>query len=259
VACRGTGVATASRPDPPGTAPTPRVDGAVKAEHVIRVLIADDHPVVIAGVHRLLSRYHDIQLVGEAADGSSLVELVKRTLPDVVLLDISMPGPGFAQVIRALRRDCPRLAVLVLSGQPESQYAVRALRAGASGYLGKESLAEQLADAIRCTADGRRYVSPTAADSLVTALTDDSVGAPHEALSDREFEVLKSTAMGKSVKQIAHELHLSPKTVSTYRRRVLDKLNLDSQAKAIRYAVGHGIVGDASLDAGSDGLESTGG
>jgi len=215
---------------------------------VIRVLIADDHPIVIAGLHRLLERYDDIQLVGEAPDGASLVEMAKSTLADVVLLDISMPGPGFAEVIKRLRQHRPRLAVLVLSGQPESEYAVRALRAGASGYLGKESLADQLADAVRLTASGGRYVSPTATEALVAAVTKGTARTPHETLSDREFEVLKATALGKSVKQIAHDLGLSPKTVSTYRRRVLDKLNLDSQARAIRYAVGHGIVSEQARD-----------
>jgi len=216
---------------------------------VIRVLIADDHPVVIAGIQRLLSRYDDIHLVGEAGDGDTLIELARVTLADVVLLDISMPGPGFSEVLRILRNERPRLAVLVLSGQPASQYTVRALRAGACGYLGKDTLAEELADAIRCAAAGGRYVSPAAADSLVTALTDETEGAPHEALSDREFVVLKATALGKSVKQIAHDLGVSPKTVSTYRRRILDKLKLDSQAQAIRYAVGHGIVRDDAADA----------
>jgi len=209
---------------------------------MIRVLAADDHPIVLEGLGRLLSKHDDMRLVGEASDGASIVRLAQDTLADVVLLDISMPGPGFAAVIRTLKKVRPRLAVLVLSAQPASQYAVRVLRAGAAGYVSKESLSEELAHAIRETAAGRRYVSPSVAASLVDAVTEVVERAPHEALSDREFDVLRFTALGKPVKQIAQELGLSPKTVSTYRRRVLDKLKLDSQAEAIRYAVSHGIV-----------------
>jgi two-component system, NarL family, invasion response regulator UvrY len=211
---------------------------------VIRVLVADDHPIVLEGLNRLLSKHTDLQLAGEALDGEELIRLATRTLADVVLLDISMPGPGFAEVIRRLRKERPRLAVLVLSGQPESQYAVRVLRAGAAGFLGKESLSHELADAIRVASSGRRYISPSLAEALADTIVDEPARPPHEALSDREFEVLKGTALGKPVKQIAHELGLSPKTVSTYRRRVLDKLHVGSQAEAIRYAVGHGIIVD---------------
>jgi two-component system, NarL family, invasion response regulator UvrY len=219
---------------------------------VIRVLVADDHPVVLEGLHRLLSKQADVALVGEARDGDALIELATTTLADVVLLDISMPGPGFAEIIRRLHKERPRLAILVLSGQPESQYAVRVLRAGASGFLGKESLSDELANAIRVTASGRRYIPPGVAETLLDAVNGAASRPPHESLSDREFEVLKGTAQGKPVKQIAQELGLSPKTVSTYRRRVLDKLKVDSQAEAIRYAVSHGIIvdiGDAARKA----------
>ncbi|MGD8600856.1 MAG: response regulator transcription factor [Gemmatimonadota bacterium] len=209
---------------------------------MIRVLAADDHPIVLEGLSRLLSKQDDMRLVGEATDGAELIRLIKDTLADVVLLDISMPGPGFATVIRTLRKERPRLPVLVLSGQPASQYAVRVLKAGASGYLSKESLSKELAHAIRETAAGRRYISPGVADSLVDVVTDEIRRPAHETLSDREFDVLRYTAAGKPVKQIAQQLGLSPKTVSTYRRRVLDKLKVDSQAEAIRYAVNHGIV-----------------
>jgi len=190
-----------------------------------------------------------MRLVGEATNGAELIRLAQDTLADVVLLDISMPGPGFATVIRTLRKERPRLGILVLSGQPAGQYAVRVLRAGASGYVSKDSLSTELAQAIRDVSAGRRYISPSVADSLVDVVTD-TERAPHEALSDREFDVLRYTAMGKPVKQIAQELALSPKTVSTYRRRVLDKLKLDSQAEAIRYAVNHGIVPDSDAEVG---------
>lgn len=210
---------------------------------MIRVLAADDHPIVLEGLTRLLSKHDDMRLVGEATDGTSLIQLVEDTLADVVLLDISMPGPGFATVIRTLRKERPRLGVLVLSGQAASQYAVRVLRAGAAGYVSKDSLSQELALAIREVAAGRRYISPAVTESLVDVVTESERPA-HEVLSDREFEVLRYTATGKPVKQIAQELGLSPKTVSTYRRRVLDKLKLDSQAEAIRYAANHGIVAD---------------
>jgi DNA-binding NarL/FixJ family response regulator len=209
---------------------------------MIRVLAGDDHPIVLEGVERLLSKHEDLRLAGQASTGPELVDLAKRTLADVVLLDISMPGPGFASVIKELRADHPRLAILVLSGQPPEQYAVRVLRAGANGFVSKDSLSEELADAIRQVADGGRYVSSSVTASLVDILTDEGDRAPHELLSDREFDVLRYTALGKPVKQIAKELGVSPKTVSTYRRRILDKLRVDSQAEAIRYAISHGIV-----------------
>ena len=211
---------------------------------MIRVLAADDHPIVLEGVARLLSKHDDMRLAGEASNGTDLIRMAKDTLADVVLLDVSMPGPGFTSVIRTLRKERPRLAILVLSGQPASQYAVRVLQAGASGYLSKDSLSQELAHAIRETAAGRRYISPGVADSLVDLVTDQGERPAHEALSDREFDVLRYTAMGTPVKQIAQQLGLSPKTVSTYRRRILDKLNVDSQAEAIRYALSHGIVAD---------------
>lgn len=215
---------------------------------MIRVLAADDHPIVLEGLSRLLSKHEDMRLVGEANDGTELIRLAKSTLADVALLDISMPGPGFATVIDTLKKARPRLSVLVLSGQPASQYAVRVLRAGAAGYLSKESLSAELAHAIRETAAGRRYISPDVAGSIVHAVTDDPGRPRHETLSDREFDVLRYTALGTPVKQIAQELGLSPKTVSTYRGRVLDKLKLGSQAEAIRYAVSHGIVTNGDLE-----------
>ncbi len=216
---------------------------------MIRVLAADDHPIVLEGLTRLITKHDDMRLVGQATDGADLLDLVRDTLVDVVLLDISMPGPGFTTVIRTLRKERPRLPVLVLSGQPASQYAVRVLRAGAMGYVSKDSLSEELATAIREVADGRRYLSPSVAGSLVDAVTN-SERPLHEELSDREFDVLRYTAAGRPVKQIAQELGLSPKTVSTYRRRVLDKLKLESQAEAIRYAVSNGIVPEVDEEQG---------
>lgn len=210
---------------------------------MIRIIAADDHPIVLEGVARLVSKHADMRLVGEASNGTDVIHEAEKTLADVVLLDISMPGPGFTAVLRALKQAHPRLAVLALSGQPASQYALRVLRAGASGYVSKDSLSGELANAIREVAAGRRYVSPTVAATLADIVSDEST-ARHEALSDREFDVLKFTALGKSVKQMAQELGLSPKTVTTYRRRVLDKLGLHSQAEAIRYALSHGIVTD---------------
>ena len=171
----------------------------------MRVVLADDSLILREGLARLLAKHDDMRLVGEASDGTELVRLARDTLADVVLLDISMPGPGFATVIRILRKERPRLPILVLSGQPASQYAVRVLRAGASGYVSKESLSKELAHAIREAAAGRRYISPGVAESLVDVVTDETERPAHESLSDREFDVLRYTTMGKPVKQIAQE------------------------------------------------------
>ena len=172
-----------------------------------------------------------------------LLGLVEDVAADLVLLDIAMPGPSFVDLIHSLRESHPSLPVLVLTAQPEDQFAVRSLRAGASGFLGKAGLAQELAEAIRHTANGQKYVSATVAESLVEALIGASDRPAQDSLSERELEVLKLSALGKPVKAIARELALSPKTVSTYRRRILDKLGLHSQAEAIRYAITHGIVG----------------
>jgi DNA-binding NarL/FixJ family response regulator len=209
---------------------------------VIRVLLADDHPVVRAGLHKILGDAPDIEVVGEAADGPEVVHQVAATHPDVVLLDITMPNKSGLDVLKQLHSESPRLPVLVLSMHSEDQYAVRVLRAGAAGYLTKESAPAKLVQAIRKVVRGGKYVSPTLAEKLVYDLDSRSTKAPHETLSDREYEVLCMIASGKTVTTIAVELALSVKTISTYRVRILEKLNMKNNAELTRYAIKEGLV-----------------
>ena len=206
---------------------------------MIRVVLADDHPVVRAGLRQILGDAPDIQVVGEAGDGPAVVAQVAATRPDVVLLDISMPGAPFLTLLRTLRRTHPPGAVLVLSVHPEDQYAVRAFRAGAAGYLNKERSPELLLAAIRKVARGGRFVPDALAERLVATLGPAGAAEPHEGLSEREYEVLCLLGGGKTVKEVAAALKLSPKTVSTFRSRILRKLGVGTSAALIRYAVEH--------------------
>ena len=208
---------------------------------MIRLVIADDHPIVRQGLHRIVEEHADMQVVAEAVDGDEVVRVLESSSADVLLLDISMPGPPFLDLLGRLRRDWPGVAVLVLSAHAEEQYAIRALRAGAAGYLTKERSPDELADAIRRIHRGGRYITPTLAEHLALSLEATGGGPPHEKLSDREFRVLCSLGAGRSVKEIAASLSLSPKTVSTYRGRLLKKLGLDTTADLIRYAVEHDL------------------
>ncbi len=203
---------------------------------MIRVLIADDHPIVREGLRRLLDKQADISVVGEANDGDEVLSTAKTTSPDVVLLDVSMPGPGFLEVLSRLKRRQPRSAVLVLSVHPESGYGLRALEEGAAGYLSKNSTPAELADAVRLLARGKKYISPTLAGVLAEAHLHGN-GPRHASLSKREYQVLRLAASGKTVKQIAQQLSLSPKTVSTYRLRILEKLRFETHAEVMRYAI----------------------
>ncbi len=210
---------------------------------MIRVLLADDHPVVRAGLRQILAEAPDISVVGEAGDGPGVVDQAAGTRPDVVLLDVTMPGTGFITLVRNLRRNHPRMALLVLSVHPEDQYAVRAFRAGAAGYLSKERSPELLLAAIRKVAGGGRYVPESVVERLVTRLDSGASGAePHETLSDREYEVLCLLGGGRTVSDVAAELQLSPKTVSTFRSRILRKMQLRSNAELIRYALEHELT-----------------
>jgi two-component system, NarL family, invasion response regulator UvrY len=209
---------------------------------VIRLFIADDHPVVRAGLRGIVEGEPDFEVVGEARDGGDMLARIGRTPAEVLLLDVSMPGPGFLEVLRSLRQDHPRVAVLVLSVHPEDQYAVRALRAGAAGYLTKDHSPEELVAAIRKVHRGGKYVSPALAERLAVGLEIGAADAPHEQLSDREYDVLCLLGSGRTVKEIAGRLALSPKTVSTYRARVLEKMKLASNADLVRYAAQHGLI-----------------
>ncbi len=195
--------------------------------------------MVREGLRRLIDDAGDMNVVGEAADGRGVLETCGCVPADVLLLDISMPGPGFVSILRMLREAMPHLCILVLSAHAEEQYAVHALREGAAGYLTKERDASELLTAIRCVEGGGRYVSQSLAEQLARMVAGDVLRPDHGTLSPREHEVLCLLGVGKSVKEIAAHVDVSPKTISTYRSRLLEKLSLSSTADLIRYAVEH--------------------
>lgn len=207
---------------------------------VIRLLVADDHPVVREGLKRLVGECDDMEVVGEAGTGDEILAMVHTHDADVVLLDVSMPGPGLLETIRRLQATKSRLRILVLSVQPEEQYAKRALRAGANGYLMKNHTPEELVGAIRKVFRGGTFISSALAERLVFEL-DSRASPPHEVLSDREHQVLSRLASGESIKEIGARLSLSPKTISSYRARILEKLELKTTADLIRYGIKHGL------------------
>jgi two-component system invasion response regulator UvrY len=208
---------------------------------MIRVFVADDHAVVRRGVLQILEDVPDIVVAGEAGSGRETLRGVQAADPDVLLLDIAMPEGGGLEVLAQVRSLRPELRVLFLSMYPEKQYAIRALRAGAAGYLTKESAPEELVAAIRKAAQGGTYVSQSLAEKLAGEVKGEAPKEPHEALSDREYQVVRLLAAGKTVGEIAAELSLSIKTVSTYRARILEKLGLKSTAEIIRYAFEQGL------------------
>ncbi len=209
---------------------------------MIRVFVADDHAVVREGVKRILSDTPDLYVVGEAGTGQELCTLLSAQACDLVLLDISMPGRNGLEVLHHLKHTHPHLPVLVFSMHPGAQYAIRAFKAGARGYVGKESLPDELVTAIRKVVRGGRYVSPELAEHLVTEMTRESEDPLHASLSNREYQVLCLLGDGKTVSEIAGELVLSVKTISTYRMRILEKLHLKTTAELIHYAIHHELV-----------------
>ena len=210
---------------------------------MIRVVLADDHAVVRRGVRQILADAGDIEVVGEAKDYGELTTLLRDQACDVLVVDISMPGKNGIEVLKAVRERLPKIQVLVLSMFPEDQYAVRALKAGAAGYVSKEAAPEKLVDAIRLAARGKKYITPEVAQALASQLgTGEAPENPHEALSDREYETLRLIASGKKLSEIAEAMSLSPKTVSVYRARLLEKMKLRTNAELTHYAVKHGLV-----------------
>jgi two-component system, NarL family, invasion response regulator UvrY len=209
---------------------------------MIRVVVVADHPVIREGLKRIIADNPGMAVVAEAADGLEAIKVVHSSPCDVVLLDITMPHMGGLDVLKQLRAERPRLPILVLSMHSEDQYAVRVLRAGAAGYLTKETAPAKLIQAIRKVVRGGKYVSPTLAEKLVFNLEPDNQKAPHELLSDREYQVLCMLASGKTVSEVAQELSLSVKTISTYRVRLLEKLNMKNNAELTRYAIKEGLV-----------------
>ncbi|MEA2817749.1 MAG: two-component system, NarL family, invasion response regulator UvrY [Rhodospirillaceae bacterium] len=209
---------------------------------MIQILIVDDHAILRRGLQEILEReFRDVRIGGAGTAEEALTQLDSEKW-DLVILDITMPGRSGVDVLRTLKAWRPKLPVLVLSMHPEDQYGKRVLRAGASGYMKKERAPEELIKAVRKLLSGGRYVSPTLAETLAGDLGRDDGTPAHERLSDREFEVLRKMASGKTVGQIAQELHLSVPTVSTYRARILEKMGMSNTAELIRYALSHHLV-----------------
>lgn len=209
---------------------------------MIRVGIVDDHAIVRTGLRQYLSEQVDLRVTGEAANGRDALALAQGGDVDVLLMDLSMPGQGGVEALAAIKARCPGIAVLILSGFAEANYATALLRQGAAGYLNKECDPEEIVNAIRTVALGRRYITPKVAELLANGLAGGATGAPHEGLSERELQVLLRLAKGETVGQIAEGLFISVKTVSTYRTRVLDKLGLHTNSDLTYYALKNGLI-----------------
>lgn len=209
---------------------------------MVNVIIADDHPIVRQGLKQILSEEPDFAMLGEAQNCHEVLELIRKQDWDIIILDITMPGRGGLDVLREIRHERPKLPVLILSIHPEDQYAVRALKAGASGYLTKESAPKDLVQAIRKILRGGKYVSPTLAEKLAFGLESDAEKPLHEALSDREFQVMLMIASGKTTSAIAEEMSLSIKTVSTYRARILEKMGMKTNADLTQYVFRNRLI-----------------
>ncbi len=211
---------------------------------MIRVVIADDHTILREGLKQLLQSAEDLEVVGEASDGHEVMQTVRAVDFDVLLLDMSMPGRSGMELIKLVKAEKPRLRILVLSMHEEHQYAVRAIRAGASGYLTKESAATLLVAAIRKVANGGAFISAEVAEQLALSAMPHAETLPHTALSDREFQVFRMLVAGAGVTQIAGDLNLSAKTVSTHKARLMEKLGVSNQTELIHYALKHRLSDD---------------
>ena len=209
---------------------------------MINVLIADDHAIVRRGIKQILSETDDILVADEARCGLEVIEKSSQSTFDVIVLDISMPGLSGLDVLKQLKTQKNSPPVLILSMFPEEQYAIRMLKAGAAGYLTKESAPDTLIDAIRTAATGRKYITLTLGERLAEELNQGQGNTPHEILSDREFQVMRKIAQGKTTREIAQDLHLSEKTISTYRARIMDKMKFEKAAEIIRYALQHELA-----------------
>ncbi len=207
-----------------------------------RVVVADDHAVVRRGLVQILSDAEGITVVGEASNAAEVLGTLRQTPCDVLLLDISMPGKNGIEALKVIRQEFPRVRTLIVSMYSEDQFAVRALKSGASGYLTKQAPPERVVEAVQRVAAGRRYVTPELAELLASTVGHEGDVAPHQLLSDREFEVLRLIASGKQLSEIAELLALSPKTVSVYRARLLEKMKLTSNAALTHYAIRNGLV-----------------
>jgi len=211
---------------------------------MIRIVIADDHTIVREGLKQLLAAAGDLDVVGEARDGQEVMQQVRGNEFDVLLLDMSMPGKSGTELIKQVKDEKPKLRVLVLSMHEEHQYAVRAIKSGASGYLTKDSASTQLVTAIRKVSAGGAFISAEVAEALALSARSQREGPPHTALSDREYQVFQMLASGTSVSEIASRLNLSVKTVSTHKARLLEKLGARNQTELVHYALKHRLIDD---------------
>jgi len=209
---------------------------------MIKILIADDHAIVREGLKQILSESPDLVVVAEASSGQEVLEKISKNDLDLVVLDIAMPGRGGLDILKEIKTQRPRLPVLMLSMYPEEQYAIRVLKSGASGYLTKESAPSELVMAIRQISQGKKYISPSLAEKLAIDLEINPDKMPHEILSDREYQVMCMIASGKTLKEIADGLSLSIKTISTYRSRILEKMNMKTNAELTHYAIKNNLV-----------------
>ena len=208
----------------------------------MKILVADDHAVVRKGLVQIIRQTPDLEVTAEADSGEEVLDLVRSNSFDIIVLDLNMPGMSGFQVIEQIKVSKPDLPILVLSMHSEEQYGVRVLRAGASGYIAKGVEPEKMIEAIRRVASGRRYISSNLAERLLDVLDDPTDGPPHGRLSSREFEVMRYLVEGVSVTEIGNKLHISVKTVSTYRTRILEKMDMSSNAELVQYAVRNGLV-----------------
>jgi two-component system, NarL family, invasion response regulator UvrY len=208
----------------------------------IKVMIVDDHDILRTGIKQILSNTDNIEVIGEAENASEAIKLAKNSVADVMLLDISLPDKNGMEALKVIKRDNPKLNVLMLSMYMEDQYAIRSIKSGASGYLCKHSASDELINAIQTLAKGKKYITAEVAEMLADQVGNENIVAPHEALSDREFQVMLMISSGLSVSDIADKLALSVKTVSMYRTRLLEKMNLRHNADITHYAIKNQLV-----------------
>lgn len=208
----------------------------------INVLIADDHAILRAGLRQVLSETEDIHVIAEAGTANDAIKLCRSHQPDIMLLDITLPDRSGIEALQYIKKDNPQISVLMLSMHREDQYALRALKAGASGYLCKQSASDELVDAIRLVAKGKKYISEAVAELLADQVSGDSEKPLHEMLSNREYETLLMIASGQSVSEIADKLSLSVKTISMYRTRILEKMHFKHNAELTHYAIKNNLV-----------------
>jgi DNA-binding NarL/FixJ family response regulator len=209
---------------------------------MIRILIADDHAIVRKGLKQILLENYPSAFIGEVADAEALITSTINNAWDIVICDMNMPGRSGLDALHQIKQTSPKLPVLIMSMYPEDQYALRVLKAGASGYLGKETIHDDIIKAIETVKLGKRFITPGIAEKLADAFDVDSTRQPHEILSDREFDVFKLLASGKAVTEIAEQLSLSATTISTYRSRIMDKMNMHSNAELTRYALENSLI-----------------